>query len=532
MYNELGKTELINRLNHISEILIGYEDRIAEIVEQMGDLELTKNEIINPKKMEELNTKLRLIKEEETKIRKKWCEIVLEIVKDNVSVMEFPILNVDKTDLVSVSNGINVILDNLPSFGTSYNLTDFSNVSSNMIEQYADLIVAQNDLLLDALQKDSKLIGDSRYYEMLKYLEEYRIDCEGYVYEIDGQMIAAVDGEAIETIYNEVKKRKEITGKTPVVEIAEGTLLSETDPELLARFEGRYLFNNDEVQNEYRPEINLDIAGKIAELKSDVKVVFSRFVNSGKKAIKYTGSKVVAKGKGQIEKLKNYFSASLDFADSLEKRYNYENSFESTNMEVSGYGMREPNYANNLEQTIEPVEPIIQENVQDIIPEFSQPEIIEPVYEEKAAPTIDDTLAGYVKVEETINNNPAFTEEQRKQMRDNLWADFDNFVEQNSESSEPTEIRASEVIEPVIQESTGDMIEKMDEFQLEQYISELNLTMDEINLFKDYVKGYKRDYPSASDYSAEKACIKAIVDNREQEQKQSTRTSVIDSKGR
>jgi len=53
--------------------------------------------------------------------------------------------------------------------------------------------------------------------------------------------------------------------------------------------------------------------------------------------------------------------------------------------------------------------------------------------------SVDDTFNGYVKVENAINNNEQLTKEQKEEWRDNLWKDFDNFVEQNSENDKEEE---------------------------------------------------------------------------------------------
>ena len=48
---------------------------------------------------------------------------------------------------------------------------------------------------------------------------------------------------------------------------------------------------------------------------------------------------------------------------------------------------------------------------------------------------IDQSLESYVMIENSINQNSKLTDEQKQQMRDALWADFDNYVEQNPEQS-------------------------------------------------------------------------------------------------
>ena len=90
--------------------------------------------------------------------------------------------------------------------------------------------------------------------------------------------------------------------------------------------------------------------------------------------------------------------------------------------------------------------------------------------------------------------------------------------------------KITEPMQPIYQEKPVNIIEKMDEYELNEYINDLDLSMDELTRFKSLVKQYKQDYPGVDDYMAKKACIKTIVDQREIEEYRVARTSTIEAR--
>lgn len=64
------------------------------------------------------------------------------------------------------------------------------------------------------------------------------------------------------------------------------------------------------------------------------------------------------------------------------------------------------------------------------------------------------------------------------------------------------------------EENLDSKIDKLNEQELERYISNFGMTAEEIQHFTNSVKQYKRDYPGTSDYMAEKAVIKSIAADR------------------
>jgi len=86
--------------------------------------------------------------------------------------------------------------------------------------------------------------------------------------------------------------------------------------------------------------------------------------------------------------------------------------------------------------------------------------------------------------------------------------------------------------ETILQDNIITKIDKMGEFELENYINGLNLTMDEIAKFETYQNQYKNNYTGMSDYLAKKNSIKAIVQERQIIQNSNIRTSVVESRSR
>jgi len=74
--------------------------------------------------------------------------------------------------------------------------------------------------------------------------------------------------------------------------------------------------------------------------------------------------------------------------------------------------------------------------------------------------------------------------------------------------------------------------DKMGEFELENYINSLNLTMEEIAKFESYQNQYKKNYAGLSDYAIKKASIKSIVQEREIIQSSNVRTSTVETRSR
>lgn len=62
-------------------------------------------------------------------------------------------------------------------------------------------------------------------------------------------------------------------------------------------------------------------------------------------------------------------------------------------------------------------------------------ELLEGEHQSELSPVYsnDQSLEEYAQLEQRINDNPNLSEEKKREMRDALWADFDNFVERNPE---------------------------------------------------------------------------------------------------
>lgn len=69
--------------------------------------------------------------------------------------------------------------------------------------------------------------------------------------------------------------------------------------------------------------------------------------------------------------------------------------------------------------------------------------------------SVNDTLNGYVMVENTINNSEELTDNQKQEFRNTLWNDFDNYVEQNPESGKIS----NQITEPSIVDASEPLIE-------------------------------------------------------------------------
>ncbi len=54
--------------------------------------------------------------------------------------------------------------------------------------------------------------------------------------------------------------------------------------------------------------------------------------------------------------------------------------------------------------------------------------------EQQQSQEIDNSLDNYTMLEQSINQNPNLTDEQKQQARDQLWTDFDKYAEQNPET--------------------------------------------------------------------------------------------------
>jgi len=106
---------------------------------------------------------------------------------------------------------------------------------------------------------------------------------------------------------------------------------------------------------------------------------------------------------------------------------------------------------------------------------------------------------------------------------------------QMGQASKPENVSPVEVpqsTEAVPQENIMTTIDKMGEFELENYINSLNLTMEEIAKFESYQNQYKKNYAGLSDYAIKKASIKSIVQEREIIQSSNVRTSTVETRSR
>lgn len=101
--------------------------------------------------------------------------------------------------------------------------------------------------------------------------------------------------------------------------------------------------------------------------------------------------------------------ADNDIRFALDHQYNKQtdNNVETVNME----------YSSKTQELLNESQEIL--NQPELSPDYS----------------VDQNLEGYTKLEQEINNNPNLSEEQKQAMRNSLWNDFDNFVEQNPEQN-------------------------------------------------------------------------------------------------
>jgi len=110
--------------------------------------------------------------------------------------------------------------------------------------------------------------------------------------------------------------------------------------------------------------------------------------------------------------------ADNDIRFALDHQYNKQaNNVETVNME----------YSSKTQELLNESQKILSQP--DIVTEYEevkQPEL-SPDY------SVDQNLEGYTKLEQEINNNPNLSEEQKQAMRNSLWTDFDNYVQQNPE---------------------------------------------------------------------------------------------------
>lgn len=87
-------------------------------------------------------------------------------------------------------------------------------------------------------------------------------------------------------------------------------------------------------------------------------------------------------------------------------------------------------------------------------------ELIVPKAEKNNSAIIDDTLNGYVMVENTINKTEELTDDQKQEFRNTLWDNFDNYVNQTSENVENKipEI-SNQITEPIMETVSEPIIE-------------------------------------------------------------------------
>ncbi len=122
-----------------------------------------------------------------------------------------------------------------------------------------------------------------------------------------------------------------------------------------------------------------------------------------------------------------------------------------------------------------------------------------------------------------------------------MWNDFDKFVQNLDEtvevSPEDNKVDENQKLKAlpegqVYHERLVDTIDRLNETELEDYIKELHLTVEELEQFDKQRKEYIKFYRGLCDYMAKKACIKAIVSQREIANNKIVRTSTIESKAR
>jgi len=610
--------ELFNELNVVDEQIGEFEKQIEQLEAKLKAKSETKGMSANYFYYKNIMTtiidKMKVVKA----LNNRWCEIFKQIVAGNTLNESFLIVSYDSFESV-----IEVLKTAEERFlvnaeGKFDPSVDYSNISREFMDYYTDLINQKDDLMIKYYEDKVAEFTNSYTDAIAKRAEKYKIDGTNDKYNIGG---ATFELNTPQDTYNLIDIIEDYEASLEKdndlnVELIEPVLLSQASPEIQAKF--GYL--NEKEEN-------------TISLNSGVKVKLKKFVNKGKKAIKLIGSKLVNVKDNLVSNLKAYYSDinvpienSMDIdLDAKTLPSGTEDIVKSVPEEVSHseeivieqkndeYGMKEPNI---LEENVETIETApIQQNVQ--VNENLKP---------NNTTSVDEILEGYVKVENAINNNEELTDDQKKEWRNTLWNDFDNYVNENPEQEvkkenaekvsvdplvqvddnrlaeyeleeylskltlsseeldeldkrvkdylhanpdsnefvatkealksmaialEPEYIKIEENVEtkplepivldsgnadaiqiakPVYNEETEDTIDKMNETELDEYIRNSNLTMEELERFQELVQGYKQDNPEANNSMAEKACIKLIMDQRELEQRSNTRTSIIESK--
>ena len=332
----------------------------------------------------------------------KWCNVLDKIIANNMT-DGMPMINFEAETLEEVSKNLEFMTTILPEPGIDYQISDFANISKGFAEQYRIFLNKENSLLVDGCKKDLNAIENHYRNNLVEALNEYKVPGDNFQYNVDGTIYILQDSADILTVYDAIrsyenKKEKE---NQEVVEIV-GVPLSKTAPEVQAKFGDKLKQMGISKEN-----VQKIAKEKSVELKSGAKVTLKQFIKQSKKVAKLIGSKIVATKHEVVESLKHYYS-DINVANNVDL---------SSPAELPAGS--EPIVNDELEKTIDLTNELEREkDAEEVVSAIINPATTEPVKAEETVYTIDETLEGYVKTENAINNNPDLTDEQKKQWRD------------------------------------------------------------------------------------------------------------------
>ncbi len=480
--NELGK--MFDRLDAINkEVSVLYLGSSDNLVADYNRAKERCNEMLEC---------LEVIKTFENK----WCDVFDKVVANNIA-DGIPMINFEAKTLEEVSANLDLMATVLPEPGMGYQISDFASISKGFAEQYRIFLNKENSLLVDGCKKDLSTIEDYYRNNLVDALNEYKVPGDNFQYNVDGTVYILQDSADILTVYDAIRSYENKKENKEVVEIV-GVPLSKAAPEVQAKFADK--LKQMGISKEKVQEVAKE---KTIELKSGAKVKLKQFAKKGKEAIKLIGSKIVATSHDVVEGLKHYYS-DINIANNIE--------LEERPALPAGNA---PVINDDLEKKVDLTNELDHEKAAEVSSVKVDPVKTEPAKVEEPVYTIDETLEGYVKTENAINNNPELTDEQKKQWRDALWNDFDNFVEQNPETDEVVSENSEIVQESAISEDPKITIDSMDEYAFENYLDRLSLSANDLTKFNKLVSDYKVVNPNASDLTASKEALKVMTDEME-----------------